>query len=97
MSLRLTELEVEQQMADADSRKHRRFSNDLLRLAQVHGQRIDIVDRKCFDGDTWTAAEIAMLRADLGLCEPPPPEPPPRPRPKLIVDNTPPEGGPHAD
>jgi hypothetical protein len=94
LSLRVTELEVEAEMADAASRRHRSLSNTLFELTQVHGQRIDIVDRKVFDGDTLNAAEIAMLRADLGY-GPPSPEPPQRPKPRLVIDNTPPEGGPY--
>jgi hypothetical protein len=94
MNLRLSELEIELEMADADSRKHRSLTNTLFRLTQIHGQRIDIVDRQVFDGDTVIAAEIGALKADLGY-GPPPPEPPPRPKPRLIVDNSI-EGGPYA-
>jgi hypothetical protein len=97
MSLRLTEIEVEQEMADDASRRQRIFSNQLLSLAQRHGQRIDTLDRERFDGDTDNADEIAMLRADLGY-GPPPPAPPQRPRPRLVIDNntSPENGGPYA-
>jgi hypothetical protein len=87
ISLRLTEIEVEQEMADAASRRHRIFSNKLLTLAKRHGRDIERVDRERFDGDTSNAADLAALRSDLGYVEPSPPlqpEPPPRTKLHLV-------------